>query len=260
MVEPTAAALLALREEPRCREACDRAQSWLVAAQNPDGGWGLNAEDSESSWQTGWAVLALARSGAAQDAPRRGAAWLLSVAILEVGDEALRGSVRELLAIDPDLRGWPWRPGESSFVEPTALAVQALDAAHGAGQNESRLEEAAAYLRDRRCPAGGWNVGNPVMLGKALLPRAHPTAWALLALARIAPQAIVPEDLTALLADMEQDGGALALAWGLVALAKVDQEEADAEGHLVDLQSPDGGWNANPYHTAVAALALQGRY
>jgi hypothetical protein len=99
-----------------------------------------------------------------------------------------------------------------------------------------------------------------MMLGKALPPRAHPTAWVLLALARIAPQAIVPEDLAALRADMEEDGGALAMAWGILALSTLGQEDALATSGLAGLQASGGGWNGNPYHTAVAIMALQGGF
>lgn len=258
VVEPTATAFLALQPEAGSRAACEQAMNWLQAAQNPDGGWGLTAEDDESGWQTGWAVLALARGCGARDAVDRGAAWLLSVAVHEAADDGEKQRIRELVAIDPDLRGWSWQPGEASFVEPTALAIQALCSAEASRQNQVRLEEAVAYLKDRRCPGGGWNVGSPTMLGKALVPRAHPTAWALLALILSAPDAIVPEDAVAMRADMEQDGGALALAWGSLTLAALGQEDADAAAILARLQGEDGSWDQNPYHTAVAMLAIQG--
>jgi hypothetical protein len=82
----------------------------------------------------------------------------------------------------------------------------------------------------------------------------------LLALTETAPQAIVPKDLAALRADMEQDGGALALAWGILALTALGQEDALTTTDLAGLQAPDGGWNGNPYHTAVAIMALQGGF
>src|SRR5258708_7666548 len=37
-------------------------------------------------------------------------------------------------------------------------------------------------LRDRMCPGGGWNCGNPLVYGVAGEPLIIPTAWALLAL------------------------------------------------------------------------------
>ena len=97
------------------------------------------------------------------------------------------------------------------------------------------------------------------MLGAHLPPRAHATAWVLLALARLAPAAITPQDSAALRADMNGDGGALALGWGVLALRALGQDDAGAAERLAGLQGTDGGWNGNPYHTAVAILAGRGR-
>ena len=115
-----------------------------------------------------------------------------------------------------------------------------------------------SYLTDRRCAGGGWNFGNPVMLGAGLPPRAHPTAWALLALARLKPDAIRAEDMTALRAEMARDGGALALGLGLLALRTLGEDDGSSAARLALLQLPDGSWNGNPYHTAVALLAARG--
>ena len=124
---------------------------------------------------------------------------------------------------------------------------------------QARIEEAVRYLVDRRCRPGGWNVGNPMMFGRALPPRTCPTAWALLALAKAAREAIRPEDSDALREDMRIDGGALALAWGLCALHALGQEDVEARARLAALQEPDGGWRGNPYTTAVALLAAKER-
>jgi squalene cyclase len=257
VLEPTAAGTLALSSASNAHESYERALNWIQAAQNRDGGWGCSPDDGESGWQTAWAVLALAHAGVARSTVDRGAAWLLAVETLDSDDDP---RMEEVLSIDPDLRGWPWRPGEASFVEPTALAMLALHAGPPTERIRARLDEAVTYLQDRRCRGGGWNVGNPMMFSKPLPPRAHPTAWALLALAQIAPQAIVDSDRAALLADMERDGGALALAWGVLALTVLGKEEALMTTHLATLQTPNGGWNENPYHTAVATMALQGGF
>jgi hypothetical protein len=260
VVEPTAAAALALSSDPNARESYRRALSWIEAAQHRDGGWGLNPEDGESGWQTAWASLALAHAGVDWGAVDRGAAWLLAAELLDEMHGEDLGSYHENFAVDPNLRGWPWQPGGASFVEPTALAMLALHKVPATEEIRARLDEAVTYLQDRRCRGGGWNVGNPVMFGKAYPPRAHPTAWVLLALARIAPQAIVPEDRVALLADMNTDGGALALAWGVLALTALGTGDTLMTTRLATLQAPNGGWNDNPYHTAAALMALQGGF
>ena len=56
---------------------------------------------------------------------------------------------------------------------------------------------------------------------------------------------------------MRHDGGTLALAWGLLALRTLGEDDA-AAARLALLRDGDGGWNSNPYHTAVAMMAERG--
>ena len=256
--EATATTALALQNDAAGDECYRRALDWLRTAQHPDGGWGLSHEDDESGWETAWVVLALTRVGDETGALDRGVNWLSAVKRLQITDDELQKETREKAGIDPNLDGWPWLPGEATWVEPTALAMLALGALPPTPAILARLNEAVRYQHDRRCRGGGWNFGNPIMLGGSLPPRAHPTAWAILALARVAPETIQPEDVTALRAEMQRDGGALALAWGLLALRTLDQNDEEAAARLSAQQRPDGGWNQNPYHTAVAILATQG--
>ncbi|MBM4457250.1 MAG: hypothetical protein FJ011_05700 [Chloroflexi bacterium] len=260
-VEATAAVVLALARHNPAAAVRQRGLAWLAAAQHADGGWGLARDDPESGWTTAWGVLALMRTDAARvseagyaAAVQRGVAWLMAVKALRVVDDRLQNEMRQKLAVDPTLSGWPWRPGEATWIEPTALAMLALSAAETTAAAAARLDEASRYLQDRRCRGGGWNFGNPVMLGGDLPPRSHPTAWALLALQRVSPQAIRDADLQILRDEMHRDGGALALAWGLLALAAVGNDDPAAAERLRAMQRSDGSWNANPYHTAIAAL------
>jgi hypothetical protein len=256
-MEATAAAVISLRGLVQAQALHDQALAWLLASQNRDGGWGLNADDDQSSWQTAWAVLALSRSAPGRDALARGENWLLTVDAFNVSGEDLRQDLQELLGVDSTLKGWPWRPGEASFVEPTALALLALPANARTREFAGRLDEAIRYLVDRRCAEGGWNVGNPRMFSQMLPPRAEPTAWTLLALANREPAAILEEDWMALRAQMELDGGAQALGWGVLALKATGQEDIAEERHLLAKQNKDGSWDGNPYHTVVSVLALR---
>jgi hypothetical protein len=257
-VEATAAAALALARAGGPADAIQRAVSWLKAAQHRDGGWGLAADDAESGWQTAWAVLALTRLGADEAIVRRGVAWLLGVQLVRIEKPEDVRWAKATLGIDPALRGWPWLPGQAGWVEPTALALLALSPWLAAPEVGSRLDEGVRYLRDRRCRGGGWNVGNPVMFSQALPPRAIPTAWVLLAMTRLASAAIRDEDATTLLKEMSADGSVSALAWGLLALAALGLDDLVVADRLLVRQTTDGGWDANPYHTAVALLALAG--
>src|SRR5438876_464221 len=81
--------------------------------------------------------------------------------------------------------GWGFHPGSSSRVEPTSFALLALEQAPkdllpAAAARRRQLAE--SLLRDRMCPGGGWNCGNPRVYGVAGEPLVLPTAWALLAL------------------------------------------------------------------------------
>jgi len=258
-VEATCAVLIALRDEAggAASEARARGLAWLRQAQHGDGGWGMSAADAESGWQTACALLALEHEGDGDGALARGANWLLGTTPPELTAQGLE-ETRAKLSIDGGLYGWPWRRGEASWVEPTALSMLALLTVSQNPTIQARLNMAMRYLEDRRCSEGGWNFGNPVMLGAALPPRAHPTASALLALAGIAREAIRTEDVQALRNEMDRDGGTLALAWGLLALRALGEDDAGAAGRLVGQRGPDGGWNGNPYHTAVALMALRG--
>ena len=119
-------------------------------------------------------------AGGATESVQRGVRWLAEVPVLRLTDDASVEAMRRLLDLDAAVTGWPWQPGEASWVTPTAVAVLAMCAA-GEGAHP-RVAEAVAFLRDRACASGGWNFGNPVMIGKALPPTRPETGLALLAL------------------------------------------------------------------------------
>jgi hypothetical protein len=255
-VEPTSAVILALREVPSCAEPCHRAVDWLRGAQNPDGGWGFNTRDKESGWQTAWAVLTLTQIGERKDALKRGIKWLLNVPVLKASEDTIQAG-KKIITIDLSLRGWPWLPGESTWVEPTALTILSLSSASDKALYEP-IPEALRYIQDRRCQGGGWNMGNPFMFSKSLPARAHTTALVVLALGNLAPETIMPEDIKALGSEMQRDGGILGLVWGLLALKTLKINDTSAESRLVTLQDKGGGWGNNPYKTAVAIMAFRG--
>lgn len=255
-IEPTAAVLFALQHAPQAKQALEKAVNWILRFQNPDGGWGICAQDGESGWQTAWAVYALSQLGWAEAEKLRGLQWLLDEEVMQYTDSELLSAGEAVAQIDFSIRGWPWLPGESSWVEPSALTLLALAKNASLTGVPARIDEAVLYLKDRRCHGGGWNVGNPVMF-EALLPsRINPTAWAVLALAETSPTDILPEDVQVLHEEMHRDGGAMGFAWGLIVLHKIGEDDSEARSILSSLQGSDGSWGANPYLTASACLAL----
>ena len=82
-------------------------------------------------------------------------------------------------------------------------------------------------LRDRACPQGGWNAGNGIVFGSALIPHVDTTAIALLALAQEGTQPPPREGLNWLRGACAECSSAYSLAWASVAL-QVHRDPATA--------------------------------
>jgi len=184
--EPTAYALLALEAGGLAAEPAARARGWLRAAQNPDGGWTPQPAVAESTWVTAVVTLLgpLALGAAAY---RKGIAWVLAQSGQETG---WISRLRLLVLGDPPsaeqcCAGWPWYPGTTAWVTPTALTMLALRKAlrmNPAEEVRARLEMGAAFLLAHACRDGGWNYGTPRAVGYDAGSYPETTGVALLAL------------------------------------------------------------------------------
>src|SRR5262249_32018683 len=155
-LEPTAYALMALHGDASSAQNFDRGWGLMRSWQLPGGGWRPSARVSGPPWTTALAVTLHCLRGVRDDLFRRGVNWLLETSGSENGLKfrlvhKLRPSVVEL---DPSFKAWPWRPGNSSWIEPTAHSLVALKKASGA-QTGSRLRERISsgerMILDRRC-------------------------------------------------------------------------------------------------------------
>ena len=184
-VEPTVLCNLALLaasddfDQPKMLKLAQRSADWLAAIQLRDGAVGPSEALSVPSWPTPYALLLwticdeLASRSDYVGQRRAAADYLLKFR----GRPISRGSV---IAHDGTIPGWPWAPECHPWVEPTVVAILALDKA---GQGDSnRLVDGRRLLRDRALPSGGWNYGNTVVLDIELRPQPGPTGWALLGL------------------------------------------------------------------------------
>lgn len=189
-VEPTALALLALA--PTLPPApptplkgtgpAARSLRHLLACQLDGGSFGTSADDSEPSWATSLAILALAahgHSGNVEVAAQTLEAWTQNTSL----DDATKAEVKRLFGIDVNILAWPWYGSTSAWVDPTCYGMLALLAA-GRPVSHPRIVSGVRFLEDRVCGEGGWNYGNPHVFGATLEPVAMTTGLALVALAR----------------------------------------------------------------------------
>lgn len=184
--EPTAYALLALRAGGSVDEAVARGLGWLAAAQLPDGGWPPQPAVRQSAWVTAVAAL-LGPAALGRDAYRRGIHWIVGQA---GEDTSFLIRVRQFLTGNAQsYAGWPWFPGTSAWVTPTALSMLALRLAlrkvgrcAESPQIAARLDTGAAYLLQHACGDGGWNHGAARTLDFDSRPYPETTGVALLAL------------------------------------------------------------------------------
>lgn len=192
-VEPTCWAVKALSSRAAIENTSDiaRGLDFLLAAQLADGSWPSTPEEKTGCWVTSLACLVLSGTDGAKysQASAGGLRWICEDWPRD--SSWLQRWVRKfssgnrLTKQNLALRGWGWTPHTSSWAEPTAFALLALESPVAAGLGslaEKRKKFGEALLYDRMCPGGGWNCGNPEVYGVAGEPLVIPTTWALLAL------------------------------------------------------------------------------
>jgi len=179
--EPTALAVLALRETTGARDAVARGCEWLIRSQRSDGGWPPCPAVNQSTWVTSFAAIALAPSGTA--VIERASAWLLSHSGRGLNSlERLRNWLTRDQA-DQTPAGWSWYPETASWVIPTAVSLLALKKISiDSTLARQRITDAQGFLFARECPAGGWNHGGTFVRSENAQPYPETTGLALLAL------------------------------------------------------------------------------
>ena len=184
-VEPTAYALRALGAGD---SGWGRGIAFLLARQEKDGGLAPRVRVPGSTWVTALAFPLLKKAGVAAKSLERAGNWILDTEGAEGGltERFLFLLGKAKVEQDPRLKGWPWRPGNTSWVEPTAHGLMALRTMDGCVPEAGiryRRDIATKMLLDRRCADGGWNYGNRKVLGETLPGYPETTALALLGLA-----------------------------------------------------------------------------
>jgi Squalene-hopene cyclase C-terminal domain len=257
VVEATAVVLHALKEEETANAVFTCGMTWLLNCQHADGGWGINEEDGESGWQTAWALKAMKLTSQGEEGIQKAAEWLSSVETYAVTREEF---IKAAFPVEVNLDAlvWPWLPGQAGWLEPTALALLALNQTASQPLAGARIKTALDYFDRYRTPSGGWNIGNASPLDTIILPRAYQTALVLIALADIAPDHIQSSDLTALWQDLQRDTGILANAASLLAIKILGMNGDPISAYISANQLSDGSWEHNPFVTAWSILGFKG--
>lgn len=182
-LEPTFYGALALHGDP----AADRAWSLIKSWQQSDGSWPPTAGAAISGWGTALCVTLAQIRGEMDGSFLKGLAYLLKTAGTE--SEIWRRALANFGLIDPgrnlSLKGWPWKQGTSSWVEPTVHTLIAIKKAYvqlPAPELMERIHSGEAQLLDVRCKDGGWNYGSAWTLGEDQRSYPETTALALLGL------------------------------------------------------------------------------
>lgn len=247
----------------------ERTRTWLDAARGSAGAWGYVPGAAASLEPTLLAVAAgapLPSEWIAAQPPSW--ATLMLPACLYGRPEPAAGALRQTARatidawepwlapetpgdFDGALRGWSWTPGTFTWVEPTLWAVLSLRALGAAGA--PRVDEGLRVLADRQGADGGWNAGNPSVLGAALPSYAYLTGLALLALPPGHPRVGPAVDF---LRSGALRPSSLTLAAAVLGLARHELPVAGLAARLAERASPEGHYDGRVDRTALALMAL----
>lgn len=245
-MEPTAMACLGLwscrgesQSEAEAR-AVRRGAEWLLAIQGVNGSLGVAPALPTPGWTTAYAILLWNALELHAPARRRAAAWLLEQKGQAVAVDAV--DLGTIVGHDPTLVGWPWVEGTHSWIEPTAMAMLALDR-EGYGEHP-RVAEGMRVVLNRALAQGGWNCGNTSVFGRQLRPHPGPTGLALLALAVCArgdrPRS-VDRAIAYLRRTLPEVRAPISLGWGLLGLRAWNACPAEAADWLGESYSLHAG-------------------
>lgn len=248
--EPTLLAALALSVSGAPAGHVDPILDRIRRSQNDDGSIGVDmGHRRQGLWLTALAAIVFLHFRL--DGPaERALDFLLSL-------RSVTAAKDPRLKQDDTLPAWPWVPGTSGWVEPTAWALIALGLS--ARRRHPRAAEGVRFLLDRQISSGGWNYGNPALDGRDLLPFWDTTGLALVALCG----RVEPRQIAASLAILERDGKTIesqsGSAWTVLALASHGRDTIGQKARLMGIMKalPDEELNLANY--ALGLIALSGR-
>jgi hypothetical protein len=244
--DSTAWAVLALAKLNPQHPLLDPARARLKAQQSPDGR--LSYSDAPSVfWPTPLAVLAW--NGTERYKEERNRAVLFLLAVKGIHPAKTAGSP---VAHDTSLNGWQWTEGTHSFIEPSCMALMALEA-EGHTQHP-RFQEGVRMVMDRQLPHGGWNYGNTLVYGKELRPFIDTTGMALVAVSGHVREEKVAKSLLLLREQVGRCRSPLSLCWALIGLGSWGEFPSMAMDRIVECLERQERFG--PYATSILSLLL----
>ncbi len=284
-VEPSAYALLASHVNPALGAASGRVIAFIKNRQTPEGGWPINAVDTEAAaWVSPLAAFALLAVEGSDEICIRAARFVLRS--FGTMPRSWTARMAEWLGygnganVDTSLGGWGWNPGTAKWVEPTCCSLiflkglrakmrhhgcelPALTREHGepllrTERLTSVIAEAESMVYDRQCASGGWNYGNSRVLGEDLRPYPLTTALALIALQDHKDRAENQRSLVYLNRAIEIEKSALSLCYACLCFDLYSQKWHHLLEKLVELHK-NIEFFGSVKASALALLALQAK-
>jgi len=252
-IEPTCWVSLYLSrlQNPKTRPVTG-AFRWVASQQRADGFLDDATSASPNLGFNGLAALAL-RSAWSLDQTRQLLDALVRTKGVAIANDPNNGQ-------NNTLQAWPWIEGTFSWVEPTSWCLLALKksmALMGTRETSARIDEAERLLLDRVCRSGGWNYGNPSVLGTELNAYLPTTALALLALQDRRDHSSVQKGLDFLTEHRLAQPSGMALSLTSICLRVYGVPAADVEERLAALGDRHAFFN-NLHVTAMALYSLTG--
>lgn len=250
--DATAWAILGLKALHAAPDEISTARARLQASQQPNGSITLSPDHPETVWPTAVTILAL------YDAPQFSSVCNKAVNfLLATAGEQIPISPDAPVGHDSTIPGWPWISGTHAWVEPTAMAIQALVCMKKS--SHERVLAGIRLLLDRQLPGGGWNYGGTTVFGKTLDATPAPTGMALWALAGLVPREQVTASLDLLGRRLPELRTPLSLGWALHGLAAWDTGLKGYASQVADClgrQTRHGSYATSQLGVLLAATTL----
>jgi hypothetical protein len=268
-VESTCWALQALANSESPGETAEAVRGgidYLQNAQLPGGSWPSDAEAKSGSWVTSLACWTLHSNMQSSRFVSAGLRWLCQdwPRDSRLWRRVLRKFSRErkVTPQNDSFRGWGWTPNTSSWVEPTAFALIALQDCSPQlrpASAEERIRLGEGLLYDRMCQDGGWDCGNPSVYGAPGIPLVNTTVWALLAMRKHANRPENKLSLAWLQKNIPRTQSAASVALTRICLEWHGSECQFTGTSIIDCYKKNGFLRHIPT-TALAYLALSHRW